>query len=51
MAEQIAFSILEDIKGADMCIDIHASNIYIREIPQVRLNASTSENLFSMQKG
>lgn len=50
VAEQIAFSILEDIKGADMCIDIHASNIYIREIPQVRLNASTSENLVQYAK-
>lgn len=45
MAEAAAEQIFKDLTGADFCIDIHASNIYIREIPQVRLNKSTSDDL------
>lgn len=45
MAEAAAGKVFEDLAGADLCIDIHASNIYIRELPQVRLNRSTSDDL------
>ena len=45
VAELVAGMIVKDLAGADMCIDVHASNIYIREIPQVRLNESTSGSL------
>lgn len=45
MPEMIAHEILEDIKGADICIDIHASNIFLREIPQIRMSVPTSEML------
>jgi len=38
LAEVAAYDIIRDIEGADMCIDIHSSNIFIREIPQVRLS-------------
>ena len=38
ISENIAKKLVEDIKGADMCVDIHSSNIFIREIPQVRLS-------------
>ena len=44
MFDYIADGIVRDIKGADLCIDIHASNIFLREIPQVRINEKT-ENL------
>lgn len=50
VAEAVAGRIVEDLSGADMCIDIHASNIYLREIPQVRLNKSTSDNLLEYAK-
>ena len=46
MVEHIAAALVEDIKGADLCIDLHSSNIFIREVPQVRLsekNASLFE--------
>lgn len=43
MAEQTAHAIIEDIKGADMVIDIHSSNLYLREAPQVRINVQNSE--------
>jgi len=38
LAEVAAYDIIRDIEGADMCIDIHSSNIYLREIPQVRIS-------------
>lgn len=38
MVERIAAKVVEEIIGADMCLDLHASNIFIREIPQVRLS-------------
>lgn len=43
--EQIAAKIVSDISGADMCVDIHASNIFLREIPQVRVSEITAEKL------
>lgn len=43
MAEQTAHAIIEDMKGADMVIDIHSSNLYLRETPQVRINVQDSE--------
>ncbi len=50
MPEMIAHEILEDIKGADICIDIHASNIFLREIPQIRISVPTSEMLLPYAK-
>ncbi|MCM1387149.1 MAG: M14 family metallopeptidase [Bacillus sp. (in: Bacteria)] len=38
MTEYLADKIMEDLTGADVCIDIHASNIYLTEIPQIRIN-------------
>lgn len=45
MTEYIAAKIVNDIKGSDVCIDIHASNIFLREIPQIRINTITAETL------
>ncbi|MCM1230774.1 MAG: M14 family metallopeptidase [Ruminococcus flavefaciens] len=50
MPEMIAHEILEDMKGADICIDIHASNIFLREIPQIRMSVPTSETLLPYAK-
>ncbi len=38
MNEFIASQIIEDLTGSDLCLDIHASNIYLSEIPQIRIN-------------
>jgi predicted deacylase len=38
LAEAAAYDVIRDIEGADMCIDIHSSNIFLREIPQVRVS-------------
>ncbi|MBQ8852262.1 MAG: succinylglutamate desuccinylase/aspartoacylase family protein, partial [Oscillibacter sp.] len=50
MSEMIAARLIQDLKGADVCIDIHASNIFLREIPQVRVNVHTAENLVPLAK-
>ena len=45
LAEYTAYQVIEDIKGADLCVDIHSSNIFLREIPQIRINEETAERL------
>lgn len=45
VAEHMAARIIKDIAGADLCVDIHASNIFLREIPQARINVNTAEKL------
>lgn len=48
MAEQTAYKICEDLKGANMVLDIHSSNLYLRESPQVRINVLNEESLVPM---
>jgi len=50
MPEMIAHEIIDDMKDADICIDIHASNIFLREIPQIRMSVPTSETLLPYAK-
>ncbi|MDD6804016.1 MAG: M14 family metallopeptidase [Prevotellaceae bacterium] len=45
MAEQTAHLIVEDLKGADLVFDIHSSNLYLRETPQVRINVLNEKEL------
>ena len=45
VAEQMAYAIIEDLKGADLVIDIHSSNLYLRETPQARINVLDEERL------
>lgn len=50
MAEQAAYTICEDLKGADLVIDIHSSNLYLRETPQARINVLDEERLVPLAK-
>lgn len=50
MAESVASEIIAALKGSDMCIDIHASNIFLTEIPQVRISEMTKETLVPYAK-
>lgn len=50
MTEYIAADIVKDLEGADACVDIHASNIYLTEMPQARINVNTSNLLVPMAK-
>ena len=45
MNEYIASKIIDDCKGADLCVDIHASNIFLTEIPQIRINEIHKDEL------
>lgn len=45
MAEYVAAGVMEDLAKSDFCIDIHASNIFLTEIPQVRISEDTAEKL------
>ncbi|MFT4073795.1 MAG: M14 family metallopeptidase [Dysgonamonadaceae bacterium] len=46
--EYTAYRIVQDLKGADLVIDIHASNIFLREMPQARINKQMSNKLIPM---
>lgn len=50
MIEKVAHDIYTDLSGADMVIDIHASNIFLREIPQVRISEMCAETLVPYAK-
>lgn len=50
MVEYVTSRIIDDIAGADLVIDIHASNIYLREIPQIRINERQKDKLIPMAK-
>lgn len=50
MTEYIAAKIIEDLTGSDLCVDIHASNIYLTEIPQIRINELHKEKLVPLAK-
>lgn len=49
-SEYVAAKLIADMAGADLCIDIHASNIYLREIPQVRINENTAQRLVPLAR-
>lgn len=38
MTEYLASQIMSDMEGSNVCVDIHASNIFLTEIPQIRIN-------------
>lgn len=45
MVEVICSSIVDDISGSDVCIDVHSSNIFLKEIPQIRMSIPTADTL------
>lgn len=50
MTEYLADQIIADIRGSDVCMDIHASNIYLTEIPQIRINELHKETLVPLAR-
>lgn len=50
MTEYLAAGIIRDLLGSDLCIDIHASNIYLTELPQIRINEPHQEELVPIAK-
>lgn len=48
MMEYVIARIMEDVSGSDCVLDIHASNIYLTEIPQIRINELHQDTLVPM---
>ncbi len=46
----LANEIVRNLRGSDVCIDIHASNVYLREVPQVRINEMVEKKLVPLAK-
>jgi len=47
---QVVHALAQDIKGSDIAIDIHSSNIFLREIPQIRINKQFSKQTLPLAK-
>ena len=47
---QVVHALANDIKGSDIAIDIHSSNIFLREIPQIRINKEYSPSTLPLAK-
>jgi len=45
LPERLAAALMTVLSGSALVVDIHASNIYLREIPQVRINQEFDELL------
>ncbi|MCD7891740.1 MAG: M14 family metallopeptidase [Ruminococcus sp.] len=50
MMETLCSSIIDDIAGSDICIDVHSSNIFLKELPQIRISVPTAETLVPYAK-
>lgn len=50
LTEYVAVEIIRDLLGADLCLDIHASNIYLTELPQIRINELHKETLVPLAR-
>ena len=50
MTEYLAAEIIQEVAGSDCVLDIHASNIYLTEIPQIRINQLHEEQLVPMAR-
>ena len=50
LVDRMAHAVIDSIVGSDLCLDIHASDIFVREIPQVRMSEEFAENLLPFAK-
>lgn len=50
MTEHLASEIMKDVSGSNLVVDIHASNIYLTEIPQIRINELHEDFLVPIAK-
>lgn len=48
LMEHIAREVVDDVAGARVAFDIHASNIFLRELPQIRINEMSAEQLLPL---
>lgn len=45
MVDKVAASIVDNIVGSDICVDVHSSDTIVKELPQVRLSADYASGL------
>jgi len=50
LPSHVVYELSQDVKGSDIAIDIHSSNIFLREIPQIRINKEFSESTYPLAK-
>lgn len=50
LPQRLAHAAIDALQGADLVVDIHASNIYLREIPQVRINQAFAASLVPLAR-
>ena len=50
MNEYVASRLIDDIAGSDLVIDIHAGNIFLTEIPQIRINEISADRLVPLAR-
>ncbi len=50
MNEAVAADIIKDVEGSDLVLDIHASNMYLTEVPQIRINELQVQKLLPYAK-
>lgn len=48
MTEYVAQKVVSDLSGADVVFDIHASNIFLTEVPQIRINQLHKDTLLPL---
>lgn len=47
---QVVHALAEDVEGSDIAVDIHSSNIFLMEIPQIRINKEFSKATLPLAK-
>ncbi|MGN0072922.1 MAG: M14 family metallopeptidase [Coriobacteriales bacterium] len=50
LVEHIAKAVVDDVAGSALVLDIHASNIFLTEIPQIRINELTAAQLVPLAR-
>jgi predicted deacylase len=48
--EAMAADLVEDVRGAQVAFDLHASNIYLQELPQIRVNEQSAQRLLPLAR-
>jgi predicted deacylase len=50
LPSHVVNELANDVKGSDIAIDIHSSNIFLKEIPQIRINKEFSPTTYPLAK-
>lgn len=50
LTEHLARQVVDDIAGSCLAFDIHASNLFLRELPQIRINEITADTLVPLAR-